>query len=262
MSLLVAWGAMALAAVAAAVLLRGILALSERRAAFVSAVTHELRTPLTTFRMYAEMLSEGMVREEVDRRKYLDTLRREAERLTHLVANVLAYARLERGRPGGRVEVVGVDRLMEVATQRLADRAAQCDLKLDVDASSEVLERRVSTDPSAVEQILFNLVDNACKYASAATDRTLQLTVTSQTAGKNSAVYLRLADHGPGISPEEQRRIFQPFRKSAKDAAHSAPGVGLGLSLSRRLARDMGGDLQYEPHPDGACFVLKLPVAS
>ena len=94
-SLLIAWGAMALAALAAAALLRGVIALSERRAAFVSAVTHELRTPLTTFRMYAEMLSEGMVRGEADRRQYLETLRTEADRLTHLVANVLAYARLE-----------------------------------------------------------------------------------------------------------------------------------------------------------------------
>ncbi len=262
LSLLVAWIAMGLAAAAAAVLLRGVIALSERRAAFVSAVTHELRTPLTTFRMYAEMLSEGMVSEESDRRNYLQTLRREAERLTHLVANVLAYARLERGRSGGRVEVVSVQRLLEVATQRLADRAAQCNLKLDVDVAAEVLSRRVKADPSAVEQILFNLVDNACKYAVTAEDRSIQLTVTTKSSNtENGAVYLRLADHGPGISPEEQRRIFQPFRKSAKDAAHSAPGVGLGLSLSRRLARDMQGDLRYESQDHGACFVLSLPIA-
>src|SRR5262249_47194761 len=72
-SLLIAWAAMALAALAVAVLLRGVVALSERRAAFVSAVTHELRTPLTTFRMYAEMLSEDMVRDEKDRKSYLQT---------------------------------------------------------------------------------------------------------------------------------------------------------------------------------------------
>lgn len=263
MSLLVAWIAMSLAAAAVAVLLRGVIALSERRAAFVSAVTHELRTPLTTFRMYAEMLSEGMVRDEGDRRKYLDTLRREAERLTHLVANVLAYARLERGRTGGRVETVSVQRLLEVATQRLTDRAAQCDLNLSVEAAPEVLNRCVKTDASAVEQILFNLVDNACKYAASSDDRSLTLTVTTKDAGaEHGAVYVRLTDHGPGISPEEERRIFQPFRKSAKDAAHSAPGVGLGLALSRRLARDMNGDLRYEPHAGGACFVLTLPIAS
>ena len=120
-SLFLAWLAMGLAAIAVAILLQGVIALSERRAAFVSAVTHELRTPLTTFRMYAEMLSEGMLANESDRRHYLDTLRIEADRLTHLVANVLAYARLERGRPGGRIESISTQRLLEVATERLAN---------------------------------------------------------------------------------------------------------------------------------------------
>ena len=70
------------------------------------------------------------------------------------------------------------------------------------------------------------------------------------------------AIHGGGVSPAEQRRLFQPFRKSARDASHSAPGVGLGLALSQRLARDMRGDLRYEPTPDGACFALSLPAVT
>ena len=110
------------------------VSLSERRAAFVSAVTHELRTPLTTFRMYAEMLSEDMVPDETARRGYLQTLRVEAERLTHLVANVLAYARLERGALTGRIERITVERLLEVATHRLSERAAQAGFTIEVDA--------------------------------------------------------------------------------------------------------------------------------
>jgi signal transduction histidine kinase len=258
-SLLIAWGAMALAALAVAVLLRGVVALSERRAAFVSAVTHELRTPLTTFRMYAEMLSEDMVPDEKDRKSYLQTLRTEADRLTHLVGNVLAYARLERGKPGGRIETVTVEQLLKVATERLADRAQQANLELKTKPSGGVLLRWVKADPAAVEQILFNLVDNACKYAANATDRTLTLSVASQ----NGTVEIRLRDHGSGIDPHEQRRLFQAFHKSAQDAAGSAPGVGLGLALSRRLAIDMRGNLRYEAAPDGAgaCFVLSLPAA-
>jgi len=258
LSLLVAWAAMAVAGVAAAILLRGVVALSERRAAFVSAVTHELRTPLTTFRMYAEMLGEGMVREESDRRHYLDTLRVEADRLTHLVANVLAYARLERGRPGGRIETMTVERLLEVASERLAGRAAQAQLRLSVEPRNDVLSRGVRADPAAVEQILFNLVDNACKYAASATDRTLHLSADAE----NGRVSIRLRDHGGGIDPTEQRRLFQPFHKSAKDAANSAPGVGLGLALSQRLARDMAGDLRYDGDSGGACFVLTLPSSA
>ena len=92
LSLLIAWVCLVVATAALALLLVGAIRLSERRGTFVSAVTHELRTPLTTFRLYTEMLDEGMVRDEASRRSYLKTLRAEADRLGHLVENVLAFA--------------------------------------------------------------------------------------------------------------------------------------------------------------------------
>jgi signal transduction histidine kinase len=257
LSLAMAWCALLLAAIAVAVLLRGVIVLSERRADFVSAVTHELRTPLTTFRMYAEMLAEGMVPAEADRRAYLETLRVEADRLTHLVENVLAYARLERGGLGGRMQTISGAELVQAASARLQDRAAQGGLELRVDVSEQGGSATVRTDPSAVEQILFNLVDNACKYAGAATERGLELQV--QTA--RNRLQLSVRDHGPGISAEQKSRLFQPFSRSGRDTANAAPGVGLGLALSRRLARDMGGDLfRDEKIADGTAFVLTLPV--
>jgi signal transduction histidine kinase len=255
LSLITAWGAMVLAAVAVAALLGGVMTLSERRGDFVSAVTHELRTPLTTFRMYAEMLSSGMVKDDSQRRQYLDTLRIEADRLTHLVENVLAYARLERGGLGNRIQTVTGKELLSAATQRLAERAAQADFEWMTCLDPDAAQARVLADPSAVEQILFNLVDNACKYGRAAGERVLQLSASIT----DKSFVVRLADRGPGFSIEQRRRLFQPFRKSAAAAAQSAPGVGLGLSLSRRLARDMGGDLQLDPSASGgATFELTL----
>ncbi len=256
-SLLLTWGSLALAVLAVALLIRGVLALSERRAAFVSAVTHELRTPLTTFRMYAEMLAENMVPDEASRQRYLQTLRTEADRLSHLVENVLAYARLERGGPGARIGPVPVAELLGRASERLAPRAAQAGFEIHIGAPPEPITAQAVADCAAVEQILFNLVDNACKYAAAAENRTLQLDVVRRSVH----FQLRLRDHGPGVAVRERKRLFQPFRKSATDAAVSAPGVGLGLALCRRLAHDMGGDLSLENHaPDGACFVLTLKV--
>jgi signal transduction histidine kinase len=253
----VAWASLILAAAAVALLLLGVVSLSERRAAFVSAVTHELRTPLTTFRMYTEMLREGMVAGVEKEQAYLATLSLEADRLTHLVENVLAYARLEKSRAGGRIEAVRLGDLLARVKGRLGARAAQAGLELGVEAPEEALDTLVSADASAVEQILFNLVDNACKYAAGAADRRLHLE-SRRSRGK---LELRLRDHGPGIPAADARRLFRPFSRSARDAAGSSPGVGLGLALSRRLARSMGGDLDYEPAgpgAPGACFVLKL----
>jgi signal transduction histidine kinase len=258
LTLFVAWACVLVAAGAVAGLLAGVIRLSERRAAFVSAVTHELRTPLTTFHMYTEMLTAGMVPDADRQQDYLNTLRVEASRLSHLVENVLAYARLERGRTSGRVETLSLARLIDPIRPRLADRAVQAGMELAVEAGDGALEATVRANPSAVEQILFNLVDNACKYAAGAADKRIHLSV--QRVGDGARIAVR--DHGPGISGPAARRLFRPFSKSAREAANSAPGIGLGLALSHRLAGDMGGRLDLDQdRPEGACFVLSLPAA-
>jgi signal transduction histidine kinase len=259
LTLALAWLGVLLAAVAVALLLQGTLALSERRAAFVSAVTHELRTPLTTFQMYSEMLADGMVTDPAQQKSYLDTLRSEAGRLGHLVENVLAYARLERGRARGRIETLTLNELLQRTRERLAQRAAHAGLTLVVRVE-EFAEVSVQTDASAVEQILFNLVDNAGKYA-APTASAMTLHLEALRPERKFAV-LRVRDHGPGIDPSVSGRLFEPFSKSAQQAAHSAPGVGLGLALCRRLARNLGGDLKRDPTvTEGTGFLLHLPRA-
>src|SRR5262249_34333663 len=112
LALALGWASILVAGIAAAMLLQGTLSLSERRAAFVSAVTHELRTPLTTFKMYSEMLASGMVSEVTAQREYLAQLCAEADRLHHLVENVLAYARLERGSARKRIEKITLRELL------------------------------------------------------------------------------------------------------------------------------------------------------
>ena len=253
--LLSAWGGILLAISAGVALFLGTLALSERRAAFVSAVTHELRTPLTTFRMYTEMLAQGMVAKD-QHQEYLETLHREANRLGHLVENVLAYARLQRGQRTQRLERVDLGALLAREERRLREHAAKAGMKIviELDAAGPVV---ALGDSMAIEQVLFNLVDNACKYARAAPDSRIHLIARRQT----KRVELRVKDYGPGIPREQGRRLFEPFSKSSQEAASSAPGVGLGLALSRRLARAMRGDLTLEPTQNGACFVLALQPA-
>jgi signal transduction histidine kinase len=255
-SLLVAWACLLVTAALAAAMLHSVITLSERRGAFVSAVTHELRTPLTTFRMYAEMLSEGMVPDAAQRQEYLETLRIEADRLAHLVENVLQYARLERGRPGKRREQASLVQLLDRCNTRLADRAEQAGMKLEVQLVQRDHGLTVATDPAAVEQILFNLVDNACKYAAQAADKRIHIEAKSEPR----CAQIVVRDHGPGIAAAGRKKLFRPFSKSVHEAASTAPGVGLGLALSRRLAAELGGRLEMQsPDDGGAAFVLTLP---
>lgn len=253
MSVLFAWICVLVAAVAVAALLHGAIGLSERRGNFVSAVTHELRTPLTTFRMYTEMLADNMITDPEKRNHYLQALHAQANRLGYLVENVLAFARLEGGRRTLALEGVPVREIIRRAHDRLRGRAEQANMELVTDNCSDELAARA--DPAAIEHILFNLVDNACKYAATASDRRIEL----HARGDGNFVYLTVRDYGPGIAPEEKTHIFKPFSKSARQAAQSAPGVGLGLSLSRRLARSMRGDLALDSDTrPGAAFILKL----
>jgi len=251
-----AWTGVIAALIAGGVLLGGALALSERRGAFVSAVTHELRTPLTTFRLYTDLLAEGHVVDEAERQRCLDTLRCEAERLGHLVENVLGYARLERA--SLPTAALGIAALIDGMHSRLSERAQRAGLELVLETASDVRALAIRGEAQAVERIMVNLVDNACKYATAASDRRLHLTVTRQ-AGRAA---FSVRDHGPGIASDLRRRLFTPFAKSAAEAATSAPGIGLGLALSRRLARQLGGDLRCDmPTDGGVAFVLELPLA-
>ena len=254
-SLLIAWACLVVAAGAVALLLGGALSLSERRGTFVSAVTHELRTPLTTFRLYTEMLAEGMIADPETRGSYLRTLRAESDRLGHLVDNVLSFARIERGRSIDRRDVLAPRDLAERVEPTLAARAARGGMELAI--GEDVPDARIRTDVSMVEQILANLVDNASKYANTSADRRIHLHF--KVSGRWLALSVR--DHGPGLPDRAVHRLFRPFSKSAHDAAHSAPGVGLGLALSRRLARALGGDLRLGHNgSDGVSFVLMLPT--
>ncbi len=251
--LLVGWAAVGLAILTTSLLVHGVMRLSERRASFVSAVTHELRTPLTTFRLYSDMLESGAVRPE-KRSDYLRVLSREADRLAHLVENVLSFSQIERGSARSVVCETTISSLLEPMRERFESRLATAELTLEMDDLSDA---KVRVDCAAIEHILFNLIDNAAKYA--ATSQPATVIIRATQVGKQ--LEISVTDHGPGIPISERRRIFRAFHKSAREAAETRPGVGLGLALSRRLAKSLGGSLECTDSQPGACFILRLPLA-
>jgi signal transduction histidine kinase len=241
--------------------LRSSIRFGEQRNRFASTVSHELRTPLTTFRLYSEMLASGVV--PADRRQeYLETLEQESERLNTLVENVLGYSRLEEGRSGLQKRVVPVAEVLEQARLALERRAAEASMALvlrQVDLGNVFVE----TDPEAVARILFNLVDNACKYGGSQ-DGEGGGEIELVAEAKAGTFRLRVRDGGSGVPRGARQAIFEPFDRGGRDSADPSPGVGLGLALARGLARDLGGDLVLEPTPEGAgaSFCLRLPLGS
>jgi signal transduction histidine kinase len=247
-ALALAWTAVLLAIGATGWSLRSSIAHGEQRSRFASALTHELRTPLTTFRMYSEMLAEGMITDPGTRALYLTTLRDESSRLAMVVENVLAYARLEEGRgaPGpARLTLVDLlDRVLPPLERRCGTAGVPLEVVRGVSDTTQVL-----TDAEATGQILLNLVDNACAYGQGAA-------VTVRCRLDGPWVELQVSDQGPGLSRAARRRLFEPF---ARGAAAGEGGLGLGLSLSRDLARQLGGELTLDTADAGASFTLRVP---
>lgn len=255
--LAITWGATLLGLGVLGFTLRAAIGYGDRRARFASAVTHELRTPLTTFRMYSEMLADGVVTEPTAQREYLQTLQRESDRLARVVENVLAWSRLEEGRFTARRVQVDVRGLLERATPALERRLAEAELTLAVHADAAAAATVLSTDEDAIGQILFNLVDNAAKYARGSSPAVVELRATASEQG----VVLAVCDHGPGVAEAHRERIFAPFDRGAVAvSSNDVPGVGLGLALARGLAHDLGGELRLVAAGGaGACFELSLP---
>lgn len=255
-SILMAWGCGLLALFGVIGFMIGLLRLSERRAVFVSAVTHELRTPLTTFNMYTEMLSSGLVPKGKEP-EYVNILKHESCRLTHLVDNVLSYARVEKNSISLHTERISIACLSAAILDRISPRLSGVDMDSQLSVSPELQEEAVLADLTAVEQIMYNLADNVAKYACCA-GSVLQLSMERE----KRFLVIRVTDEGKGIPHALKGRLFRPFSRSAEEAAGKQPGVGLGLALSRELARSMGGDLYLENSGQQGCrFVLKIPLA-
>jgi len=268
MAMLVTWIAVVLAIIAVGMVLRTVLTLSARRAHFVGAVTHELRTPLTTFRLYSQMLADGMVTDESVRKEYLNTLKRESDRLTGIVENVLEYARISRQRygkdkPKGE-QRISVGELIARIVPPMSRLGEQSGMDLVVsDETVDHAQRTVTLDPHAIERIVMNLMDNACKYAGGdhelGDDRDLRVHLDASVDG--NSLLLVVADHGPGVASRDRRKIFGEFVRGSSSALRDRSGLGLGLALSRGLAVEMGGDLSLiRKRGHGAEFELRIPL--
>ena len=255
-TLVIAWLGVILASAAVAILLRGVIALSQRRAGFVSAVTHELRMPLTTLRMYTEMLADGMVSDPEKQASYHKTLRAKPIAWATwwiMCCSICAWSdpiAIPRSNPAPLASLL--DRL----TPRLADRASQAGMKLNVTVADDAQGAAIKANLLSVEQILFNLVDNACKYACAAADRNIELRINRN----RNQVEIHISDQGPGLDPAALAPLRTLLQKRTRSRQH-APGLGLGLALSHRLAKNMSADLRHVPAAKRPTFILTLPLA-
>lgn len=253
-------GTAVVALLVGAILLSGALLLLQARrseieaaqkTSFVANVSHEFKTPLTTIRLYAELLAEGRVRDEAKRADYLRTIGGETQRLARLVGNVLDFSRLEQGRKKFELQPLDAAAELRALLDTHAPRLAEAGLALATALPGAPCP--LTTDRDALQQIVLNLLDNACKYA--ADGREVSVALHCDAGGAT----IRVGDRGPGVPAAQRERIFEKFHRVDDRLTAAHAGTGLGLSIARQLARGLGGDLRCIARDGGGAeFVFTL----
>ena len=230
---------------------RRALRVAEERVSFVNRVSHELRSPLTNLLLNTDLAIDELPPsgEKVGRR--LSLIREETGRLSRIVDNVLAFARIERGAP--RTEAAPchpaelVESIRRNFTPLLERKDIRCIWRMDIPGPHSI-------DGDAFSQILSNLLSNVEKYAGPG--------ATCHITGEASGGHLTLtvSDDGPGIPPAAREKIIRPFERAHGGTREGVSGTGLGLAISRDLAARMGGTLELLPSAKGGVFRLVIPT--
>jgi signal transduction histidine kinase len=229
------------------------LAVARIKSDFVSNVSHELRTPLSLIQLYAETLELGRIKTEEKKEEYYRIIRKESERLSALINNILDFSRIEAGRKEYDFRETDLGELvrntLEAYRYQIEEQGFAFEQRIDP------LIPAVRVDREAIARSLVNLLNNALKYS--AEDKFLGVTL-HQAEG---VVKLEVLDHGIGIARSEQAKIFEKFYRVGDPLVHDTKGSGLGLSLVRHIARAHGGEVEVESAPGrGSRFTLSLPL--
>ncbi|HUH12146.1 MAG TPA: ATP-binding protein [Longimicrobiales bacterium] len=225
---------------------------NDSKARFLAVMSHELRTPLTAIVGYSELLESHQAGALSDvQQSHVERIKAATWHLVGIVDEVLTHARTEAGREEVRVEPMDGGRLVAEVSSLFEESAASAGIALRVRVPPEPIP--LETDAGKLRQILVNLVGNAVKF----TERG-EVEVTA--ASPDGLFVVTVRDTGVGIAPEDHERIFQPFTQADNGTTRTRQGTGLGLTVSRTLARLLGGELTLESEPGvGSTFQVRLP---
>ena len=230
------------------------MALARLKSDFVSNVSHELRTPLSLIRLYAETLEMGRLTSPEKYQEYYRIIRKESERLTSLINNILDFSRIEAGRKEYDFRETDMRELVHATLDSYRYQIEQNGFQF-AEKIDEVPPLRV--DREAMARSLLNLVNNALKYSQ---DRKF---IGVNLYRDNGSVKLEVVDQGIGIPHQEQQKIFEKFYRVGDPLVHNTKGSGLGLSLVRHIVQAHGGDVSVDSAPgQGSKFTIALPVKS
>jgi two-component system phosphate regulon sensor histidine kinase PhoR len=222
------------------------------RQEFLSNISHELRTPLTSILAFVETLEDGAIDDPENNRRFLGVIRRNAERMHSLIADILELSLIESGNVSVDIRKVDLHKAAEDVIAALQAKAAERNVTL---ANAVPLGTTVSADHVRLEQVLTNLIDNAIKF----NRQGGSVKVTWEQGADRDVI--SVADTGEGILPEHAQRIFERFYRIDKARSREMGGTGLGLAIVKHLAKLHGGEVTVNSIlGEGTTFRIELPT--
>ncbi len=219
---------------------------------FIANVSHELRTPLTSIQGYAETLADAFPQSD-SRHEFIDTIRRNAQRMYRLTEDLLVLAKVESGEHRFEFAQVTPKELLGDAALFFKDHFSGSGIELSV---TDDADGALEADRNAIQQVLSNLIDNAVKYGGAGK----KIILGARNLEEESRVLFYVRDFGPGIPSEHLPRLFERFYRIDKARSMQSGGTGLGLAIAKHIVLAHGGQIRAESELNhGAVFSLTLP---
>ena len=230
-------------------------ALSRAKSQFLASMSHELRTPLNAIGGYAELIEMGLGGSvSAQQREYLTRIRSSQQHLLRIINDLLNYSRIEAGKVSYDEEPVALPAVIETVTAMIQPQTAAKGIALLAPPCPDAVV--ALGDRLKIEQIVLNLLSNAIKFTPSGGS------VTVSCRNGDDSVSLSVTDTGPGVPSERLEDIFEPFVQLGRSLSSGHEGAGLGLAISRDLARAMNGDVTVQSAAGkGATFTLSLPKA-
>jgi PAS domain S-box-containing protein len=227
------------------------------KSGIISSVSHELKTPLTTIKTYLMLLRRGKPEKH---ETYLGVLDRETDRLTNIIVDFLDLSALDSGKIRSRLEPIEIQDAIDEVVIGCETRASTREIELHSSVDGSLPQ--VLADGNQLEQVLTNLIVNALIYTP--NGGKVTLTAGKGKLGEQPAVWLSVADTGPGIPPEDMPYLFERFYRGEVARSSNMPGTGLGLAICKEIIDRHNGRITVESGPDaGSVFTVWLPsVAS